>query len=1356
MFSKKSEIDEPAGEIPPVSMYSDITDEALEAIHAQYTAKYGIALNDETKSLGERRLEMLVKDKVKPEKEKEEIHTVQEFVKEYVYRQLKEFAMIIFLFMKKSGDYGDMGEDRVAISFMRNILYIPNNTQVEQFQVFQFNRIIDECDKRHGQKSADEYMKFIKNWQLALFNKTYPYHSITDIIPVFDLIKAPYMLCGTSDSYGIQFILAECEAMEYDKYTAYMLRREYIRSPQRVLSAVATPYRGGALVRREAFEVIAFNKYQTYLKDYGKYNFFGMEEHINNVIGDALKKRVFSGFGIDLDSTTPVEKKEKYEKIKDSIIAEMEDGVLWNQIGSIVYKENLDPIYVAFRSCLVYDTDGISTIYGSVLYDWLPRKGRIQGAMSRFCEIAEFDPARAERDVYMYLSDNWFTDEDDFMIRTTNISTGLVIPFLNKDASVDFFNMKKEIPVIYDLALNRLKALYDKLIAIIHKSHYQCGIYKMDYARMEDQLFRMYSNTRNARSLEELRIYSSFWVNMHGYLKKFSPEGYEEFQAVLAVEALEFETAVLDYITGGNADKYRSLRAYFFFHFLKIGLIPNTWDYSSYIMNVNADDEYTLAYNRGIVCQYNGETKEALKYFDEALQEKSRSAQALYKRGLINKELKNTKAAFADLKAAGEISFRENDAFSVVCFTELGNLCVETGDKKGAIENYTKAIEQDSKNKDTLLKRGDVYSEIGDYVSAINDYSNVIKINANCIEAFEKRAAAYEKEGRREESSKDYAFAACYNGQIFYEQKDYEKAIEEFLKSLSFQNDFEGALLYLAFSYHNKGEHEKALDAYAKIIEIAPNNYNAWVNRGNINRDYKKDIDAALNDYNKAIALRSDLPNAFENRGILLHNQGKYSEAIDDFSSAIKIKPDALFFYRRGLTYGCISDRENAIKDYTAAIKNKPDYYDAYLKRGLAYESYGSDIIQFGEFDKKIFNERQNNAVTDLTRLAELAPNDARSYFYRARTYHGDARKAIEDLNIAIEKNPEYYDAWLERANMKRYLVNPNSGVSKDYEEALHDYDEAIRLNPKNVDALCSKARVYLEDIKDFEKAAQTYSEAIQITPYYDHIKEKHAYCLIKAGQYDNAIKSCRDSVIYLFNAYTHPILGEEEFLSGKYEEALSIYEKEIKNNPGNAYAVFLLSLTLIMLERYDAAESVLSDIQWTNSNDVYYAKAYLSCMWYAAVSKTIDDLTKVIKNAPDDINAYIERGKAYHDLFRSDIVLIFSIGTENEAAKAGAVENYKSALKIQPGNEQLWFGLGKFYDVYYDTHQKTIFLDRAGVEEFYLNPAVENYTKALQLKPDFVEALECRAKVYEKLGLDKKAKADYKTAIEAVKNKTL
>jgi len=228
---------------------------------------------------------------------------------------------------------------------------------------------------------------------------------------------------------------------------------------------------------------------------------------------------------------------------------------------------------------------------------------------------------------------------------------------------------------------------------------------------------------------------------------------------------------------------------------------------------------------------------------------------------------------------------------------------------------------------------------------------------------------------------------------------------------------------------------------------------------------------------------------------------------------------------------------------------------------------------------------------------------------------------------------------------------------------------------------------------------------------------------------------------------------GSDAFKSEKYEEAKGFFEKVIKDDPGNTLAVYNHLLTLMTLKNYDTAASVMSGIQWPDHiMDIDNAEECLSGMRYAAASKTIDDCTLLIKNNPADINAYLKRGSAYQKLYSPGRLYNPLFSKENDEVYTDAVENYKSALEIEPGNEQIWFGLGKFFEYY--GARFNIIVSREEATK-YLNMAVENYTKALQLNADFVDALESRAKMYQKLGLDKKAEADLSAAIEAAKKQT-
>jgi tetratricopeptide (TPR) repeat protein len=67
-------------------------------------------------------------------------------------------------------------------------------------------------------------------------------------------------------------------------------------------------------------------------------------------------------------------------------------------------------------------------------------------------------------------------------------------------------------------------------------------------------------------------------------------------------------------------------------------------------------------------------------------------------------------------------------------------------------------------------------------------------------------------------------------GVLYYEfRKDYEKAIH-FLKIAINEEKNATALFNLAVIYEEKGERQKAKDAYQEVLKIEPNHYKSKVN----------------------------------------------------------------------------------------------------------------------------------------------------------------------------------------------------------------------------------------------------------------------------------------------------------------------------------------------------------------------------------------------------------------------------------------------------------------------------------------------------------------------------------------------
>ena len=97
--------------------------------------------------------------------------------------------------------------------------------------------------------------------------------------------------------------------------------------------------------------------------------------------------------------------------------------------------------------------------------------------------------------------------------------------------------------------------------------------------------------------------------------------------------------------------------------------------------------------------------------------------------------------------------------------------------------------------------------------------------------------------------------------------------------------------------------------------------------------------DRAIEDLNKAIALKPKYVQAYFNRGSAYRGKGVYDRAVADYSKAIDLNPDyALAYFNRGSTYRDKGVYDCAIADYSKAIDLNPDYALAYFNRGLCWQ----------------------------------------------------------------------------------------------------------------------------------------------------------------------------------------------------------------------------------------------------------------------------------------------------------------------------------------------------------------------------------------------------------------------------------
>ena len=221
-------------------------------------------------------------------------------------------------------------------------------------------------------------------------------------------------------------------------------------------------------------------------------------------------------------------------------------------------------------------------------------------------------------------------------------------------------------------------------------------------------------------------------------------------------------------------------------------------------------------------------------------------------------------------------------------------------------------------------------------------------------------------------------------------------------------------------------EYKGAITHYTKAIDLKPDFLEAYNNRG-ITYHEIQEFDLAIEDYNMVIKIDPNYAGAYNNRGIAYDGKGDFDSAMQDFETAIQLNPNLFEAYNnRGNFYRKNRDFDLAIKGYNMAIKIDPNYAGAYNNRGIAYNSKG-------DFDL---------AIKDFETAIQLMPDLVEAYSNRGTSYHkkDDFDLAIKDYNMAIKIDPNYAIAY----NNRGFAYNSKG----DFDLAIKDYNMAIELDP--------------------------------------------------------------------------------------------------------------------------------------------------------------------------------------------------------------------------------------------------------------------------------------------------------------------
>lgn len=128
-----------------------------------------------------------------------------------------------------------------------------------------------------------------------------------------------------------------------------------------------------------------------------------------------------------------------------------------------------------------------------------------------------------------------------------------------------------------------------------------------------------------------------------------------------------------------------------------------------------------------------------------------------------------------------------------------------------------------------------------------------------------------------------------------------------------------------ALSLFNEGLYKESVDAYSKVLSIAPNDSGALMMRGYAQLMQGKH-ELAIGDLQKSIELNPKSAANHFTLGIALIGAGRNNQAVESLTRAIKIYPGyAEAYHQRGNAYNHINVPLKAISDYKRFLALKPN-----------------------------------------------------------------------------------------------------------------------------------------------------------------------------------------------------------------------------------------------------------------------------------------------------------------------------------------------------------------------------------------------------------------------------------------------
>ncbi len=542
-------------------------------------------------------------------------------------------------------------------------------------------------------------------------------------------------------------------------------------------------------------------------------------------------------------------------------------------------------------------------------------------------------------------------------------------------------------------------------------------------------------------------------------------------------------------------------------------------------------------------------------------------------------------------------------------------------------------------------------------------------------------------------------------------------------------------------------DRESALETIGKAIRSDPkNSVNYWA------RGFSQpELEDALEDFSTATELAGGKAKHFYVQGFKKMLNNKIREGHSDLLKAISLDPDNAEYHEKlGVFLSKSNQHNEAIKYLTKAIELNPDSKDAYFTRGVSLDWTGDTQAALADLERAIALENKpGNLKTRVAqeKIREIKESEAKK------------QALLSNLGVQFDK--------LNSANeyIGRGQVSLKAG---EWEPAFVDFNEAIKLEPKNAEAYRFRGATFYK-LGDSKSALQDYNQAIALDPNNSELYLNRGILQADSGDGDNALTDLDEAIrldpnnamAFHIRAKVH---AESWFNEESIDQATEDFEQAIKLNPDDPQVYFSRAEFWRQPCFLDTEEDALADldqaIRLAPENAAFYLARFKVKAELKDAIGASEDLAKAYQLDPNDeeIKSLVHKLTTGEGTKNEDNQLMMNaVDKMNRGDSRDVSEDIKKAAQLDADDPNVNEVLSQLPQSQLDRNRdanidpKLAEIFQRGMDKFDFGDykgAIKDFSIAIEMFPDYLHLYNVRCLAFEELGMIEEAIADATTAL--------